>query len=67
MKRRHKYYLGELVLYKSDLQETVGIISGYDERYYLIDWYGEVPKNYRTILAEVEIKVLRENLLKIFN
>lgn len=58
----HKYKLGELVLYNGAAR-AVGVIVAYDNRYYLVDWNGEVPRYYTGILAEVEIKKLRNNLL----
>lgn len=66
-RKKYKYNIGEMVVYFFDNTDKAvpGIISNYDGRYYLVEWFDTVPKNYTSILAEVEIDYLRKNAIKI--
>ena len=64
----HKYPLGELLLFRQERlgypSKVLGIVYAYDSRYYLVDWNSDVPKYYTGILAEIEVRKLRNNLLE---
>lgn len=60
----HKYKIGDLVMYHAAGSKGIlGMIRAYDQRYYLVDWYGWVPPFLIHILSEREIESFRNALL----
>jgi hypothetical protein len=61
---KFKHPIGELILYyKPTGGWTVGCVKDYHGSFYIIEWYGWVPPQYKIFISENEIDRFRENLL----
>lgn len=78
MNTNHKYSIGELVMWKrprsdctlpgaaapvgSFRKNVFGVITWYEDRYYIVSWCHTVPLHYTGVLSEDEIIKLRSNI-----
>ncbi len=69
---KHKYRIGELLMcYAGGVyagskarRKVFGVVSAYEDRYYIVCWYDTVPSYYTGILSEGEIETMHNNITR---